>query len=271
MSVARLQSHWGFTRMPFGRGLAPSMLHRHAGHAEAVARISWCVDQRALGVITGEVGAGKTVAVRAATAALDGSRHVVIYLPNPSVGVRGMLHHIVAALGQVPSFYTATLVPQAAAALATEHAERGRSPVVIFDEAHLLDNAQMEAVRMLTNHDMDSGAPFTALLIGQPTLRQRLRLGVLAALDQRISVRYALTGMNTDETAQYITHHLKIAGRTDTLFSADATTLIHNAARGYPRAVNNLAVNALTAAFTRNQSIIDEKAARTAISETGAD
>lgn len=271
MSVQRLQAHWGFTKMPFGRSLAPSMLHRHGGHAEAVARIGWCIDQHALGVITGEVGAGKTVAVRAATASLDSSRHVVIYLPNPSVGVRGMLHHVVSALGQVPSFYTATLVPQAADALAAEHAERGRTPIVIFDEAHLLDNAQMEAVRMLTNHNMDSGAPFAALLIGQPTLRQRLRLGVLAALDQRISVRYALAGMDTAETAEYITHHVKIAGRADTLFSSDAITLIHNASRGYPRAVNNLAVNALTAAFARDSTIVDEKAARTAISETGAD
>ena len=48
-------------------------------------------------MITGEVGAGKTVAVRAVTA-LDGSRHVVIYLPNPSVGVRGMLNYVVSAL-----------------------------------------------------------------------------------------------------------------------------------------------------------------------------
>lgn len=77
------------------------------------------------------------------------------------------------------------------------------------------------------------------------TLRQRLRLGVLAVLDQRISMRYAITGMNTTETSDYITHHLKIAGRADTLFSADAITLIHNAFRGYPRAVNNLAINAL--------------------------
>ena len=40
MTIQRLQSHWGFTTMPFGRGLAPSMLHRHGGHAEAVARIA---------------------------------------------------------------------------------------------------------------------------------------------------------------------------------------------------------------------------------------
>jgi type II secretory pathway predicted ATPase ExeA len=56
VSIQRLQSHWGFTRMPFGRDLAPAMLHRHASHGEAVARITWCVDQRAIGVITGEVG-----------------------------------------------------------------------------------------------------------------------------------------------------------------------------------------------------------------------
>jgi type II secretory pathway predicted ATPase ExeA len=271
MTIQRLQDHYGFTRMPFGRNLAPGMLHRSAGHAEAVARITWCIDQHALGVVTGEVGAGKTVAVRAATASLDASRHVIIYLPNPSVGVRGMLHHIVASLGQVPSFYTATLAPQAADALAAEHAEKGRTPVLAIDEAHLLDNYQMEAIRMLTNHDMDSGAPFAALLIGQPTLRQRLRLGVLAALDQRIAVRYAIAGMTADDTADYIRHHLKIAGRSDPLFSDDATGLIHNASRGYPRAINNLAVAALTAAFARGSAMVDEKAARAAITETSAD
>ena len=81
--IEKLQAHYGFTRMPFGRDLAPGMLHRHAAHAEAVARIAWCISERALGVITGEVGAGKTVAVRAALAGLDPSRHTVIYLPNP--------------------------------------------------------------------------------------------------------------------------------------------------------------------------------------------
>ncbi|MDT5256305.1 MAG: hypothetical protein QOD10_1385, partial [Mycobacterium sp.] len=178
MSIQRLQSHWGFTRMPFGRDLAPAMLHRHTGHGEAVARISWCVDQRAIGVITGEVGAGKTVAVRAAAAALDPSRHVFIYLANPTVGVRGMLTHIVATLGHTPAFHKATLAPQAAEALASEHAERGRNPVLVIDEAHLLDNHQLEAIRLLTNHDMDSGSPFAVILIGQPSLRHRLRLGV---------------------------------------------------------------------------------------------
>ena len=51
MTLDRLQAHYGFTRMPFGRALAPGMLHRHTSHAEAVARVSWCISERALGVM----------------------------------------------------------------------------------------------------------------------------------------------------------------------------------------------------------------------------
>jgi type II secretory pathway predicted ATPase ExeA len=48
---------------------------------------------------------------------------------------------------------------------------------------------------MLTNHDMDSRSTFACLLTGQPTLRRRIKIGELAALDQRIAVRYHMTGM----------------------------------------------------------------------------
>ena len=269
--IEKLQAHYGFTRMPFGRDLAPQMLHRHTSHAEAVARIGWCISQRALGVITGEVGAGKTVAVRAALAALDTSRHTIIYLGNPSVGVRGIHSHIVTALGGVPRFHHASLVPQTGDALAAEHAERGRTPVLVLDEAHLLDHAQLESIRMLTNHDMDSATPFAALLIGQPTLKRQMKLGVLAALDQRISLRYAMPPMTATETGDYVKHHLALAGRSDTLFSDDATALIHQTSRGYPRAVNNLAVHALTATYATGKAIVDENATRAAITEITTD
>jgi type II secretory pathway predicted ATPase ExeA len=269
--IEKLQGFYGFTRMPFGRDLAPGMLHRHHAHGEAVARITWCVTERRIGVITGEVGAGKTVAIRAALAALDPTRHTVIYLPNPTIGVRGIHHQIVLALGGHPLVHHATLVPQAADALAGEHAERGRIPVLVIDEAHLLDHPQLESIRMLTNHDMDSRSPFACLLVGQPTLRRRIKLGVLAALDQRIALRYNMPPMTSDETAGYLRHHLSLAGRSDTLFSDDATTLIHQTSRGYPRAVNNLAVQALIAAYTADKTIVDESSTRAAVAEVTAE
>lgn len=79
MSISNLQSHYGFDRAPFSRSIPVQALHRHPGHREAIARIQWCVAQHQMGVITGEVGAGKTVAARAALAELEASRHQIIY------------------------------------------------------------------------------------------------------------------------------------------------------------------------------------------------
>ena len=265
--IEMLRSHYGFTRTPFGRTLAPQMLHEHTTHAEAVARITWCVSERALGVVTGEVGAGKTVAIRAALAGLDPSRHTIIYLGNPAVGGRGLYHGIVTALGGIPRFHKAALIPQTADLLAAEDHERGRTVVLVLDEAHLLDAGQLEELRLLTNADMDSHSPFAGLLVGQPTLRRRIKLGTFAALDQRIALRYAMTGMTVDETGSYIAHHLRLAGRSDTLFSDDAITLIHQVSRGLPRAVNNLAVQSLVAAYATNKKIVDESSARVAVTE----
>jgi type II secretory pathway predicted ATPase ExeA len=269
--IEKLQSHYGFTRTPFGRSLAPQMMHRHAAHAEAVARIGWCISERALGVVTGEVGAGKTVAVRAALAALDTSRHTIIYLGNPAVGGRGLYHGIVTALGGIPRFHKAALIPQTADLLAAEDHERGRTVVLVLDEAHLLEADQLEELRLLTNAEMDSHSPFGCLLIGQPTLRRRIKLGTFAALDQRIALRYAMTGMSDTETASYIGHHLKLAGRPDTLFSDDAIALIHQVSRGLPRAVNNLAIQALVAAYASSKAIVDESSARAAVAEVTAE
>jgi type II secretory pathway predicted ATPase ExeA len=124
---------------------------------------------------------------------------------------------------------------------------------------------------MLTNHDLDRWSPFACLLVGQPTLRRKIKLGVLAALDQRIGLRFTMPGMTAEETAGYLRHHLRLAGRDDTLFSDDAAAAIHQTSRGYPRAVNNLAVQALIAAFADNKSIVDESSTRAAISEVMSD
>jgi len=271
MSIDLLQAHYGFTRVPFGKDLAPHMLHRSAAHLEATARIAWCVQERALGVITGEVGSGKTVAARTATTALDASRHTIIYHGNPAVGARGLYTTIVTALGGTPRFHKASLIPQTADLLAAEANERGKHVVLIVDEAHLLAADQLEELRLLTNSTMDSHSPFACILVGQPTLRRRIKLGTFAALDQRISLRYAMPPMTAIETAGYITQHLKLAGRADTMFSDDATALIHQVSRGLPRAVNNLALQALVAAYATKKAVVDESSARAAITEVTAE
>ena len=231
--IEKLQAHYGFNRTPFGRDLAPGMLHRHASHNEAIARIQWCISERSIGVVTGEVGAGKTVSVRTVLSSLDPSKHTVIYLPNPQIGIRGIHEEIVTAFGQTPSHLGSRLISQTGKALLAEREERGRTPVLVLDEAHLLTYEQLETIRMLTNQSMDQHSPLACLLVGQPTLRRTM----------------------------------KLVGRPDQLFTDDAIGLIHSTARGYPRAVNNLSLQALVAAFAAAKSLVDETAARAAVSE----
>jgi len=269
--IEKLRAHYGLTRTPFGRDLAPGMLHRHDAHNQAVARLTWCIAERGIGIVTGEVGAGKTVAVRTALAGLDASRHTVIYLANPQIGIRGIHEAIVTAFGGQPTNLSSRLIAQSTAALASARDERGKTPVLVLDEAHLLSYDQLEAIRMLTNTALDSDSPLATVLVGQPTLRRTLRLAVLAALEQRITIRYTMPPMTPEETASYIHHHLTLAGRSDTLFSDDATQLIHTTARGYPRAVNNLALQALVAAYVTGNAIVDDRSARAARAETADD
>ena len=121
-----LRNHYGFTRTPFGRDLAPGMLHRHPAHAEAGARITWCAGERGIGVITGEVGAGKTVSARAVMAGLDLPGTPSFTWPNRR-SAPGAPRPLIIALGGRPDRGNARLAAQAAGMLAAERGERGRS------------------------------------------------------------------------------------------------------------------------------------------------
>src|ERR1700694_601021 len=142
MSIDRLRAHWGLSRTPFTKELATSMLFGSTAHQEAVARIGWIITERALGVVCGTVGAGKTVAAGAASAGLEQSRHTIIYLPNPAVGARGIYTQIVSALGSTPRFYRATLIRRRLICSPPKPASVARPSYLILDEAHLLSVEQ---------------------------------------------------------------------------------------------------------------------------------
>ena len=195
----------------------------------------------------------------------------MLYLGTPGVGLRGIYGLIITALGGTPRFHHAALIPQAQELLAAESAERGKQVVLIIDEAHLLDAESLEGIRCLSNMGMDQTAPFCLLLLGQPTLRRRLRQGPFTALDQRIAVRYAITGLDAKETTSYVQHHLALAGRSDTLFSDDAIAPDPRGLPRPPRQVNNLAVASLIAAFAHKKAIVNESSARAAVAEISAE
>ena len=141
--------HFGLARPPFAKSIPTTSLFERTAHKEAVARIRYCIAEMAMGAITGDVGAGKSVALRAAVASLDRTRHTVVYVANPMFGTRGLYVSIVSALGAVPRFHKAEVMAQAATLLAAEEVERHRRVLVAIDEAHLLSPAQLEELRLM--------------------------------------------------------------------------------------------------------------------------
>src|SRR5689334_11640650 len=106
MSRAPWVTHFGFTRTPFSKTIPAGQLCDRASHQEAVARIRFCISESMLGVITGEVGVGKTVA------------HHIIYVATPTFGARGLYLTIVHALGAKPRAQKADLIAQTQTLLA---------------------------------------------------------------------------------------------------------------------------------------------------------
>src|ERR1700730_13067670 len=152
-------AHFGLTRTPFTKAIPANKLFDRAAHGEAVARIHYCINEAALGVIVGDTGAGKTVAVRAAVASLDRTKLTLIYLSTRSVGCRGLYVAIATALGATPRFHKAEAINQAAALLAAEEHERHRRVIFVIDEAHLLSPEQLEEIRLFPNSDAAYASP----------------------------------------------------------------------------------------------------------------
>jgi len=118
-----------------------------------------------------------------------------------------------------------------------ELAERGKHVVVALDQAHLRSPEQLEAVCLLMNAELDSVAPFSFVLRGQPASRRSTRLGVSAALDQRIAFRFHIQGITATETNAYASHRPGLAGRPDQMLPDDAIALVHQVSRRLARAL----------------------------------
>jgi general secretion pathway protein A len=132
--------------------------------------------------------------------------------------------------------------------------------VLIVDEAHGLSPSVLEEIRLLCNFESDTAKQLQIVLTGQPELRDVLNFPELRQLKQRVALRCELKALpNVEETAQYISSRLKVAGadRLD-IFSPGAVDYIFRCTAGIPRAVNNLCDNALLNGFAAGDQIISK-------------
>ena len=196
------------------------------------ARLTYLVHERGCGLVTGEIGSGKSTAVRTFTAGLDANRYLVIYLSNPTTGITGLYRDLLTSLGHEPPYTAARMVTRIRTALADLQTTKRRLAIVILDEAHLLTQPMLEQLRLLLSDKMDSESLATLILVGPPPYARRCsspstRLSTSAWSCAPTSVR------STSETIGYVRHHVKIAGYTgSTLFTDDAIQRIFEYTKG---------------------------------------
>jgi type II secretory pathway predicted ATPase ExeA len=250
------EKFYGLTKRCFQKTPDPAFLFESTGHAEALARLQYAVEEREFVLLTGDIGSGKTTLSRALIDSLDES-YLPVLITNPRLTPAQFLRTLARRLGvDSPGRYKSDLLEQINARLYSCY-EEGLCPVVIIDEAQLIPGKDtFEEIRLLTNYQLDDLNLMALVLIGQTELRERLKRPAYGALRQRIGIAFHLGPLGLPETARYISHRLSVAGRTEPLFTDEAVELIHRSTGGVPRVINSVATGALLSGFGAGAALI---------------
>jgi general secretion pathway protein A len=249
--------YFGFLTEPFSKEIATKALFISEQLKALFERLQHFITRRGIALITGEVGAGKSTALRAYTENLDKNHHAIVYIDDPTLGLRGMFNSIARQLNLNAKFFTWQLVPELKAAIEKNFADYHKTTLVIIDDAQHLKSPALEALRLLTNFRIDSQAPLSLILLAHPEFRKMVQLKALEAFSQRLTLRFHLTGLAQSEAGAYVKHQLEIAGRTDTLFTDDVIVEIYQQAKGIPRLVNTLCYECLLDIYQQQKNVVD--------------
>jgi len=262
------EAFYGLKIRPFNKTPDPKFLFYSRIHEEAFARLQHGVEEKELILLTGEVGSGKTTLSRALMDSL-GKGYRVISILNPRLTPAQFLRSI-AKRFNIDSTHPKDDLLETIYEKVYEDYTNGVTPVIIIDEAQLIpDKATFEEIRLLTNFQLDDENLLSLVLIGQPDLRKRLERKAYLPLRQRIGLRYHLSPLSNDEVKEYIAHRLRVAGKTEPLFSEEAIEAICEFSQGIPRNINNIASNSLLEGFGMEVQMISKEIVYDVANELG--
>ena len=282
------ESFYGLKEKPFSLTPDPKFLYLSKQHQEALDHMLYGIKQKE-GFITivGDVGTGKTTLCRSMLDQLDNSVQVALIL-NPMLSdidllrtciydlriehnqnlAKNPIEVIPRSFGKIPQDETIgnnlrsierntsinylskkELIDILNNFLLEQH-KNNKSTVLIIDEAQNLSFDVMEQIRILSNLETEKEKLLQIIFVGQLELTKKLNRAELKQLNQRISIRYKISPLNREETYNYVSHRVKIAGTFSSLrFTLSALKTIFNYSKGYPRLINLVSDRALLSAF----------------------
>lgn len=256
-------AHWRLRERPFESTWDTRFFYQSRDHDEALERLAFLAGEGSMlfGMLTGEIGCGKTMTRAVFTERLDPRRFCVVTEENSAFSFAELLRLV---LDQIdPGSSGVARTKYARAERLRKVVERvfheGRHLVLVFDEAQEMSPKTLNELKLLTNLNRAGRAYLTIVLVGQPELRGLIEK--LPAIDQRISLRFHLNALGMEDARNYLRHRLKVAGHpTGELFAAEAVRRAFQLSLGIPRELNRLAKLALEYAWLKEFPLVSIEA-----------
>jgi len=259
---------FGFTREPFGSQLDLNQILQTAQVLAVAERFNYTLRLGAVGLVTGEVGAGKSTALRWAISSLHPSEYHPVWVTATSGSILELYRQICSALDcDIQGTSRATLLRVIRRQVLDLVLSRKQTPVLVIDEASLMRLEVLAELHTMLQFDADSKPYLPMILVGQNHLADLLTYRTSLPLSSRIIARYHLQGIDRQTLGTYLNHHLQIAGITHSLFSDQALTAIHQGSGGILRRANHLARGALIAAAAEKIQQVAAEHVRVAATE----
>jgi general secretion pathway protein A len=257
-NIGTAYKNLGFKHFPFSITPDRSFFHTSARYVAALQHLRFGIASGGFTMLTGEVGLGKTLLCRQVQS-VEYSETRIAYILNPPQTYLKLLQRVHADLGSRPVVGGDEDQLQAdLEALLFKLAAKNQRVAVLVDEAHRLPPEVLERLRLLSNLETDQHKLLSLVLVGQPELDRTLATKAMRPLAQRISIRYRLQPMSLTETSEYIRHRIKVAHKTnDFEFTGPALCVIHGAAKGVPRRINQIADRCVLDAYLHMRLYVD--------------
>ena len=252
------EEFYGFEHTPFTRSIPTDELYQPLILEETLGRLQYAAERQMFAVVTGDCGTGKTTAIRRFRDVLDSSKFSVMYLADSKLTPRHFYKGLLEQLGCEAKFYRGDAKRQLHREIELMQGIHKLLPVVIVDEAHLLDREMLEEVGFLLNFKMDSQSPMALILVGQSELWDKFQLQAYAAIRQRIDIQCKLNHYDRSQVGEYVGRHLSYAVCEREIFSDAALDEISKYSSGFARLINKLCTHCLLYGAQNGRRIIDD-------------
>lgn len=218
--------------------------------------------------VTGKAGVGKTLLSRKLLASL-GSSFVAKCLYLADMSSQQFYNTVAEMLGLAAFNLSPNKILVRVEEKLLELHRAGKKMVLVIDDADLLTDEALDALRLLTNIETGSNRLMQIVLFAHTGFNDRLYAGGFEQLLQRITKSIEILPIVKDEIDLYLCHRLVTAGHSHgQLFTPAAKKLVFRHTGGIPRVINILCSKALLLSYQKGLDKVDVVEIRASIKDS---